>query len=75
MANRSTILILFLVGICNLQTALAGSNRMIQSEVMLNIQVKRIRLLVSRQVESFMRGFQIASRGEQAKVVIRTLIL
>ena len=74
-ANRHTILILFLVGIRRFQTALAGSTRMTMSETMLNKQVTRTFVLLSRHFGSSISGFQIASRGEQAKMVKKVLIM
>lgn len=75
MANRPTILTLFLVGIRNFQTALVGSTKMITSEQMLKTQVMRMFMLSSRHWASIMSGFQIASRGEQAKMVTKVLIM
>ena len=74
MANRHTILILFLVGMRNFQTALAGSTRMMMSETILNKQVTRMIVLLSRHRASVMSGFQKASRGEQAQIVREVLI-
>ena len=75
MAKRSTILNLFLLGIRNFQTALAGSIRMMISEIMLNKQVIRTTVLLSRHRALVISGFQIASLGEQAKMVREVLIM
>lgn len=75
MAKRSRILNLFLVGIRNFQTALAGSKRMMISEIMLKRQVMRTTVLLSRHRALVMSGFQIASLGEQAKAVRKVLIM
>ena len=64
-----------LVGIRNFHTALAGSNRMIMSDRMLYKQVMRTRVLLSRQRCSVIKGFQMASRGEQAKMVMKVLMV
>ncbi len=74
MANRSTTLILCLVGIRNFQTALAGSIRMKISESILNKQIIRMSISLSIQSEPVTRAFQIASCGEQAKMVIKAVI-
>lgn len=73
MAKRSTIPTFFLVEIRNFQTALAGSVRMIMSEMMLNKQVTRTSVLLLRHRGLGMSGFQIASRGEQVKMVRKVL--
>ena len=75
MANRSTIPTFLLVGIRNFQTALVGNSRINISDTILNKQVKRIDVLLSRHRASVMSGFQIASRGEQANVVMKVLIM
>lgn len=74
MANRSTILILCPVGIRNFQTALAGSIRMTISEIMLNTQIERMSISLSIQPKLVISGFQIASRGEQLKMVMKAVI-
>ena len=58
----------------NLQTAFAGSVKMMISDTMLNKQVIRTSIGFSTHLESVMSGFQNASRGEQAKIVIKALI-
>ena len=73
-ANRRTILTFFLRGIRNFQTAFAGSIKMMMSDTMLNKQVIRISVALSTHLESVTSSFQIASRGEQAKIVIKALI-
>ena len=75
MANKSRILSLFLVGIRNFQTALAGSSKIMISEIMLKRHVIRTTVLLSRHRASVMSGFQIASLGEQAKVVRAVLMI
>ena len=75
MANRSRILSLFPVGIRNFQTALAGSNRIRISEMMLKRQVIRMLVLLSRHRALMISGFQRASLGEQAKMVRKVLII
>ena len=47
---------------------------MMMSDMMLNKQVIRISVALSTHVKSVMRLFHIASRGEQAKIVIKALI-
>lgn len=42
---------------------------------MLNMQVMRTPVLLSRHWGSVISGFQIASRGEQAKMVMKVLIM
>ena len=74
MANRHTILILFMVGMRNFQTALAGSTRMMMSETMLNKQVMRTIASLSRHRALVMSGFQKASRGEQDQMVRKVLM-
>ena len=75
MANKSRILNLFLVGIRNFQTALAGRSKMMISEIILKRQVTRTTVLLSRHRALVMSGFQIASLGEQAKVVREVLMM
>ena len=73
-ANRRMILTFFLIGIRNFQTAFAGSIKIITSDTILNKQVIRISATLSTHLKSVMSVFQIASRGEQAKIVIKALI-
>ena len=75
MANSMTILILFLVGIRSLQTALIGSIRMVISETTLNKREIIALVLLFRHRYSVISGFQSASRGEQAKIVRKVLIV
>ena len=73
-AKRRTIFIFFLMEIRNFQTAFAGSIKMMMSDMMLNKQVMRISVASSTHLKSVISVFQIASRGEQAKIVIKALI-
>ena len=73
-ANRRTILIFLLMGSRNFQTAFAGSIKMMMSDTILNKQVIRISVALSTHLKSVMSVFQIASRGEQAKIVIKALM-
>ena len=66
---------LFLVGMRRLKTARAGSMRMMMSEMMLNRQVTRTFILLSRHLASVISVSQMASRGEQAKVVTMVLMI
>ncbi len=75
MAKRSKIFSLLLVGIRNFQTALAGSIRIVMSDIMLNKQTIRTSILLLRQRASMISGFQFASSGEQANIVIKPLIV
>ena len=75
MEKRSTIPTFLLIGICSFQTALAGSNKITISEMILNKQVIKTTVLVLRHRASTMSGFQIASRGEQAKIEMEVLIV
>ena len=75
MEKRSTIPTFLLIGICNFQTALAGSIRMVISEMILNKQVMKTTVSLSRHRASVMSGPQIASRGEQAKMEMKVLIV
>ena len=74
MANRRMILTFFLMGIRNFQTAFTGSIKIMISDTMLNKQVIRISVTLSTHLQSVISVFQIASRGEQAKIVIKALI-
>ena len=74
MANRRTILTFFLMGILNFQTAFAGSIKMMMSDTILNKQVMRISAILSTHLKSVISVFQNASRGVQAKIVIKPLI-
>ena len=75
MANSITILILFLVGIRNFQTALTGSIRIVISEATLNARELIALVLLLRHRYSVISGFHSASRGEQAKMVGNVLIV
>ena len=73
MEKGSKIPTFLLVGICNFQTALAGSIRMVISETILNTQVMKTFVSLLRHRASAMSGSQIASRGEQAKMEMEVL--
>ena len=79
-ANRSTIATFFLVAMLSFQTALAGRTRIKISETTLKEQVTRTMVYAVNMREwmhlaSSMSGFQSASRGEQAKIVMPVLIV
>lgn len=56
----------------SLQIAFAGGIMMAISEKILNKQVMKLDILLSRHREPWIIGFQIASRGEQEKMVTET---